>query len=377
MDVLKVNTSRKAFEKASGKDFPEIGKLKDGVNHFRIIAGPQKVETIWYPTMIEREGKMQQTVRTVVRPAEGCILDNLVKLDEDLTKKAMVSEGLDQDTVKKYRSALRPQRAFRFLVFDRTADNEGKPTVRIYDFPYTVKDQLEALQNTVSQKNKGFLEYGLIFMYDVYVTREKNESIKNLQHSIDYKTAVVQDTTPLFVKKQHVPISHLDWDSESGAPCPWNYEDYFTPEELEAIAEYDKDLGTLCKPDTEEEITEKLKKNPIYLDAKFLWGDRKGDKMFPIFTFPENRQLLMESVQSTEVKLISDSPSEGTAEVDAEDESVPVPAPIKPVSLRERLGQKVEPKEEVREVEPTSTAPQPSTPVAPAASPMKKKLWTK
>lgn len=380
MDFTQIDTSKSRFEKAKVQTFSEIGKLKDGVNTHRIITGPVTVETNWYPTIVEKEGKLIQSVRTIVRPPDGTVLDDIAKLDEQLTRKRMAEDNCSSDEIKKFRSALRPNRAYRFLVFDREADNQGAPTVRPFDYPFTVKDHLETLQNTKAQKHPGFLEFGLVFMYDVYISRVKDTTKKVLHYSIDYTVQVVTDTLPLVTKQQRIPTSWLDFVMGSGQ-SPWKWEDYFTEQELTAISEYDKDLDTLCKTDTPESAQEKLSKNPIFLDAKHLWGDRKGQPMFPVLNSPQGRELLLEGYKEM---LMLEAPGE-VQEVPKQEGKTAVNIPpaeqkaseIKPatatVFLKDRLTPKVtEVKPTVPNLTPAAVSTATKVPVAPV-----KKLWTR
>jgi len=392
MELTNVGTSKKLFDKAKTADFAEIGKLGNGVNHHRIITGPAKNEVIWFPVVVEKEGKLVQSVRTINRPPEGTRLDAIVKLDEDLTRRAMREQGgFSEEEIKKYRSCLRPQTSYRFLVFNRTEDSDGIPKVRPYDYPWTVKDDIETLQNTKSTKHPGTLEYGLAFMYDLYINRVLDEKIKNIKYKTDYNVQVVQETTPLFRSQgqMRIPIAWLDYDPESGQPCPWNFADYFTEQELEAILAYDKDLAMLTKPDTAENIEEKLHKTPIFLQAKFLWGDKKGQPMFPILGQPD----IVKQLLSGHSEILLLEPPEGFIEEEEKKETVKIEIPSSksatPIILKDTLIKKVAAAEETTavEVKPTAPliksidvpAPKPvatSVPVtAGAAKPVVKKLW--
>jgi len=387
MEVTKINTSKKLFDEAKVKTFAEIGKLKEGTATHRVITGPILVETIWYPTVAEKDGKVAQSMRTIVRPSDGCILDEMAILDEKIMKAKMVEEGVSADDVKKYRSALRPQRAFRFLVFDRDADNEGTPTVRVYDYPKTIKEQLESLQGTMSKKHPGYLEYGLVFMYDCYFTKTIDKD-KSATYGTDYKTAVVTDTLPL-MKQMKIPVDWLNWTPDSGKPCPWKFEDFFTEDELKSISDYDKDLETLCKPDSEDEIAEKLTKNPIYLEAKFMFGDRKGETMFPMFAGVENRERLLGVFNTENPPLLmsgEDTVDQPEVELPKAKEVKPISVSVqpeapkaitpKPLGLMDKLkakAEEVKAPENIKEVEPTK----PAVAAAPETiKPAIKKLWS-
>jgi hypothetical protein len=379
MEITKISTSKAAFDKAKGGGFPEIGKLKDGTTTFRIIAGPHPIETIWYPTVIEKDGQMVQSMRTISRPPEGTILDEVVKLDEALGKRELQQAGASKDDIQKYRSALRPNRAFRFLVFDRDQDNEGTPKVRPYDFPYTVKEQLELLQNTINKKSPAYLENGLVFMFDVYISRTI-ESGKKAAYGTTYTTTVVLDTTPA-MKQKKIPADWREWTPESGKPCPWDYTDYFTEAELQAIAEYDSDLESISKTDTPEQVVEKLQKNPIYLEAQFMYGEKKGSPMFAIFKNEEHRQALLEMSSDRiplltqgdvpAVEAVSEEPTKEVKSISVQS-AVQAPKPAS-ISLKDKLQAK---DAEVTEIHEQASIPAPVAAPIITPKPVVKQLWT-
>jgi hypothetical protein len=337
MDLTKnIGTSKKQFDAAKTKSFVEVGKLKDGVAHHRVITGPALVETIWFPTLVNNNetGLVEQSMRTIIRPPDGCVLDKIIELDEQLTKRSMIESGnYAEDEIKKFRSSLRPSRSFRFLVFDRVADNDGPATVRVFDYPWAVKDQLESLQNTKNRKHPGYLEFGLAFMYDVYIERTKDPAKKNPKYATTYKTMPVTDSLPTVLLKQMIPVSWCDYDPESGQECPYKYEDYFTEQELVAISEYPESLATLAKVDSAEDIEQKLEKYPLYLGGLFVFGPDKGKPMFPLLNAPEIQEQLMAEYP----QLLT--AGEGVAQVAA---SAPASANAKPISIRSRLAEHVE-----------------------------------
>jgi hypothetical protein len=207
-----------------------------------------------------------------------------MKMDEEIMKAAMVEAGNSPDEVKKYRSAVRPKTVFWYLVFDREADGGGKPVLRPYEFPMQVKDALAALQTLQSKKRPGMLENGLNFMYDIYITKDNDGKTGNAMYDTKYTVQPVNETLPI-MKKINVPA---DWVNFAGdGDCPWNWQDYFTDDELEAIDAYTSDLEAISAPQTETEIIERLTKNPIFLHAKFNMGDKKGELMFPFLQAPE------------------------------------------------------------------------------------------
>jgi len=302
----RVGTTRQHFEEARGSAFSRVGKIDEGTHTHRVIVGPVSVDTLWYPTLMEIErDKVVQTYRTLVRPSEGWFLDKVAKLDEQITRENLMSGGVSEEESKKYRSPLRTNRMFRFLVFDRDQDGGGAPTVRAFDYPFTVKDKLEKLQTQKNQKNPQYLEYGLVFMFDVYIIRGKKQNVKSKDEKIltEYDVQAVRESISALPQ---IPSAFASWKPDSGEPCPWNLGEYFTPAELKAIEDYPGELEDLCKSSLPEEVLEQLKKFPIYLDAKYSFGDKKNDPMFPYLMEQEGYEKLASTLQEGDVNALEE-----------------------------------------------------------------------
>lgn len=292
MNPLALGTQKSRFEATKSNSFQETVRLKEGVNTIRLIAGPVLVETIWYPTLVKNEKEeIVQAQRPIVRPKTGCIIDGLAKLDENLTKTKMKEEGAPADDIKKYRSQLRPNSAYRYLCFSRNEDDGGKPVVRVIDLGYKVNKTIEEKQNKIYEKDKSFLEYGLAFMYDIDIKKVKDPKIKNPMYATSYVIDPVTDTLPIVTLKERVPVAWLNWDGE-GEP-PWQMTSFFTEEELEAIEKYEGDLETISKTATAEEIQTKLTESPIFLNAV-----RDDKPMFPLFMQPNILEQIEESYKN-------------------------------------------------------------------------------
>jgi hypothetical protein len=389
MDFNKMGTSAQQFEDANKAAFAEIGKLRDGVSTHRIVVGPARVETIWYPTLVEKEGKLVQSMRTIVRPEGGTVLDPIVKFDEELTRKVMRQEGASEDEVKKYKSALRPQIVYRFLVFDRDLDNQGKPTLRPFDYPFTVKDELEDLQTTPNKKHPGFLEYGMCFMFDVYIEKAKDPTKPGI-FGTSYSVKPVTDTLPIVTKKLSIPISWTTWREGQGE-CPWNWSDFFTDDELQAINDYDSDLLKLSKPNTDTEIEEKLIKSPIYLHGVFTFGDKKDVPMFPVLCMPEvleklvpelGKYLLIDKKEVATISKVTRQIGAGVGKAEVIEEAKVIEEKVKPISLKDKLSltaskpvlsPTVQPMSPV--MQPTSTGTPPNVEQSTTA-PQQRRTWT-
>lgn len=315
MNPLALGTQKSRFEATKSNSFQETVKLKEGVNTIRLIAGPVLVETIWYPTLTAKEGSsdLVQAQRPIIRPKTGCVLDALAKLDENLTKTQMREDGVSADDIKKYRSQLRPNSAYRYLCFSRNEDDGGKPTVRVIDLGYKINKTIEEKQNKLYEKDKAFLEFGLAFMYDIDIKKVKDPKIKNPMFATSYVIDPVTDTLPIVTMKQRVPASWLNWDGE-GEP-PWEMSSFFTEEELEAIEKYEGDLDTISKTPTAEEIEAKLTDNPLFLSAV-----RDDKPMFPMLMKPE----ILEQIEENYKNFLSLGDAPAPKQLSSNNEQAPV-----------------------------------------------------
>lgn len=266
-------------EKARG-GFTDKVRLEDGENIHRVIYGPVKVQYIYYPTL-QRDaetGELKQSVRVVKRPQEGCILDSLASFEKRIRT---------QRDEKNPRSNLSPRTKWLYLVISR---NEEEPSIKVAEYPFKVYDQIIKLEASKSSKNPNKLRHGLIFMYDLIITKAIEKG-KPRQYGTSYHVEV----DPENEWSGKIPVAALGMPAEELEKKLKGFEKFFPEDDWELIENMDIDLEKEGEPDTPEAILSKLQENPIYLNAT----NPDGSYMFPALEdFKE--QLLESGVEFTE-----------------------------------------------------------------------------
>ena len=142
----------------------QIGKvrLEEGENVHRILFGPVKVQSVYWPTLVEDSdtGAMVPRNKLIRRPQQGTLFDTLASLE----KRVRTQMGEANP-----RSSFSPSNKWWYLVIDR---NDPSPTIQIAEYPYTVYKRLVELESQISTKNRENLRHGLIFQYDVIITKK-------------------------------------------------------------------------------------------------------------------------------------------------------------------------------------------------------------
>ena len=266
-------------EKAKG-GFTDKVRLEDGENIHRVIYGPVKVQYIYYPTL-QRDnetGELKQSVRVIKRPQEGCILDSLASFE----KRIRTQRG-----DKNAKSNLSPRTKWLYLVIDRSKE---EPAIEIAEYPFKVFDQILKLEAAKSSKDSNKLRHGLIFMYDLIITKAVEKG-KPRQYGTSYHVEV----DPENAWSGKIPVAALGMPAEELEKKLKGFEKFFPDEDWELIENMDIDLEKEGEPDSPELILSKLQDNPIYLNAT----NPDGSYMFPALEEFKD-QLLESGVEFTE-----------------------------------------------------------------------------
>lgn len=246
-------------------------RLEEGENIIRVLYGPIRSTSVYYPTLIEDKeagGELKQGLRVLKVPREGCPLDRLRDLDLRIRKK----KGED-----KPQSALKHSSKWLYLIINQ--GNPDEPVVELAEFPYSVFQQIVKLEEARSTKERNKLRNGLIFMYDLIITKTVEPG---LPKQFGTKYTVEVDVENEYSGK--IPAQYLNKTASELSDRGLKVEKFFTPEAMAAISNCSIDLEEEAKPQTAEEMNAQLTKLPIYLDAK----DRNGRPMFPAQTEFEN-----------------------------------------------------------------------------------------
>ena len=264
--------------------FNQAQKLKDGENVHRVLFGPGRVERIWFPVLVEDEGKMVVSRRTVKRPPEGCTLDFIANLE------IRIRQQLNQD---KPTSVFSPKTEFLYLSMNQGSE---EALVELFSFPYSVYKRLLEIEKERDTRNPQFLRHGLIWMYDVIIAKLLEKG-KSRRWGTSYE---VQVDTQYNVQASKTPVSWLDRPvDEILAEMSVVEAGIFTENQWKAIVESDIDLMEEIEPDSQADILALLKKCPIYLDAQ----DENGNHEFP------ERDFLAKELTNAEIPFVREDSS--------------------------------------------------------------------
>lgn len=248
-------------DNAIGRGLNRI-RLGEGENIHRVLFGPIKVQLLYYPALVEdsESGEHVQRMKIIKVPETGTPLATLASLE----KRIRAKRG-----EKNPKSNLDPSPKWLYLVIDKNSDDY--PKVQIAEYPWSVYDKLIKLEGETSTKSQKRLRHGLIFMYDVIITKTIEKG-KSPQFGTKYSTQV--DTENQYSGK--VPSSYLGLNSIELTKY-FKFEKFFTTEEWEAIQTSTINLEQEGEPDTPDQIEARLREFPIFLGATRT----DGSYMFP------------------------------------------------------------------------------------------------
>lgn len=238
-------------------------RLQEGENIHRVLYGPVRVSLQYYPTLIpdDTTGEMVQRMKVIRRPESGTPLDTLASLE----KRVRASRGEKDPS-----SSLNPSNKWLYSVIDR--NDPDYPTVKVAEYPFTVRKPLEDLEGARSTKDAAKLRHGLIFMWDAIITKTVDMS-KGIRFGTKYSVEV--DPENQYAGK--VPVQYLGCTTTELTERGLKFDRFFTPEEFDAINDSDLNLEDVGRPESHDEITAKLQEFPIFLGA----NNPDGSYRFP------------------------------------------------------------------------------------------------
>lgn len=231
-------------------------RVEKGTNVHRILFGPVKMSTVYYPTLVEDpdEGGFKQALK-VLKPELGASpFAPIASLDKRIRKK----QGED---IKK--SSLDPTQSWLYLVLDKKAENY--PKVAVAEYKFSVFDALINLEKEPSIKDPNKLMHGLIFMWDAIIKKTVKSGMSK-QFGTRYDVSVDPDNK----YSGKVPIQYLGMstaDLTERMEKIGGMQVFFTEEEWEAIEKSDLVLEDEGRHDTPEEMLDKITEFPIFLGA--------------------------------------------------------------------------------------------------------------
>lgn len=252
---MKVGVLKESRERASQSQFGDVvslSKLDFGLYRFRFVEGVERVERIFWPTMLENEeGELESGWAVpVVCPKEPTILDKLAQLD----RRIQIDAGVEPREV---RSRLDRGVKFLYLGFDR---RESEAVIRQIETGKKVYDDLCRLELDRDPVDGSKLLNALLFMFDVDVKKWKDKSKKGW-FAISYSASAAPNNP--FAGK--VPAA---WgDTEPIPEFDYVKKGVFTEQEMAAINACDISLAEESESATPEEVMDRLREFPIDLSA--------------------------------------------------------------------------------------------------------------
>lgn len=235
-----------------------VTDMKDGEQFaFRIINGPFTRNFHLYPSIYEdsttKELKPGWTTIYVKggKDVEENLLDKFAKLDLLLKQNRLKATNAKEDDIKKAKSMVRKNNRFDYAIIKRVMGEQ--PTISILEAPWGVFNQIKNLINTKSTKDQSKLAYGLQYMFDFILKRTKNTKTGYPEYTVSV------DITSCSKCAEKIDAYYLDTEKN---PYP-NNEQFFTPEEMDAINSCKFEMEEIDTPKTNEEVAEILKKNPL------------------------------------------------------------------------------------------------------------------
>lgn len=311
----------------------EIIRVKEYGKPYRhkIVDGPVKVNTVFYPTQGE-DGKVRTMAVTVKDPFRN-IFSPIIDLDRSIKKKEVLTRTGDLVQANKVRSSFSPNTTYHCLILDKA---DEIPSVKHAEYPYSVykyMTDLEAMRavNQRGEKDESKLRYGLFFMLWFEISRLEKGISKDIRYNTEYKVHVMErllgeweNQTPahLLNPANWQEINEKDQQIIIHTPTkdyPISVVEYgmFTEEEFQAVVVYPNSLADLVIPMTDDEALEKLNSYPVMLDAR----DQAGNFYLPdwktmVEHLEEHKDELpfMLSGDATQKKLFAPAETEETEE---------------------------------------------------------------
>jgi len=188
-------------------------RLKDGDNWWRIVTGPVRTRSHWFPTLaMDDTGAMSAAMRRIdCSTTPNCILCRLAGAETA----AIPGEG---------RSTLSASTKYLFVVIDRDEQEQTKEVaLHIGEIPYQAFQDLNKFQNNP--------DYGDMNQYDIMINRGKDPKTGRYTYSIQ----PARENTP------------------------------FTEDEEKAMEECELDIDEVAKPPTDEAVRDFLTTNKLNL----------------------------------------------------------------------------------------------------------------
>lgn len=252
MAVIGTSQTQRELLESAAKIFEDVIELEKGSNVLRVIQGPQKTNTLFYPTIVEVTDNGEKTIKATFKALNFLdvppIVNSIVTAEQTARKSIGNTEEL----------GMRVQTRWWYLAINTldTANIKLKPA----RFPKTVKDDITKIETRLDVKDNTYLLDGHFFLYDILIEKIIDPT-KPKRYGTTYKTSVYGNNQ----WKQRIPASWLKANPNEVIEGLGGMEAVFPVEYIDTIQSCDINLEKLLVPMTEAQVMDALQKFPINL----------------------------------------------------------------------------------------------------------------
>jgi hypothetical protein len=276
--------------------------LKEGENLHRVIQGPQKTRTLFYPTIVEKEEDgetiLAHTYRALNFVETPPLIESLIEAENSVrTAMGQVTTGKNTKEKQRVEVGFRPQLRFWYLAIDVLDNTDIK--VKPVRYPKTVKDAINDLETQKDLESPDYLLNGMFYLYNIVIKKIIDPKIKLKQFATSYKCTLYGDN-PF---RGRVPVEFLKMDPGEVLEQLGGMSAVFPEKFVRPIEENEINLSEVLKPHTESEIKEMFQKFPVN-----LLGRRANTHAF---YFPQSDEF-KEMIESLGLPVVQLDPTDET-----------------------------------------------------------------
>jgi hypothetical protein len=329
-------------QEEQGFNFTNVGRFDDkGTYTHRVIAGPKRIEYVWYPCVREdndtgepysSSNRLALLPRAKMDDGQKFITDKLAAID----RKIQEEHNVPKDRI---RSTFDRTTRYLYIVISRDRSKQNDIWIGGWEYPASISKELRDLQKEESTSNKGMLNLGPYWTYDVNIIKKEVDGL----YGIDYSIRAEQSTVKY---AGQIPIEVVTGDKDALRKNKDLLQEVqnnvFTPEELEAIDDYmeSHSLDDLIDVyESNEEILQEMNNRPINLIGKRKSGkkiiqfphkfsqmvnNKMKDNLLPETTELEEELNTDELEEGDEQELNKSKEETPEPEKDTEEEAIPM-----------------------------------------------------
>jgi len=252
MAVLGTSQTQRDLLESASKIFEDVLELEKGSNIHRVIQGPQKTNTLFYPTIVE----IVEGGEKIIKPTFKALnfLDVPPIVNSMVTAELTARKAIDNTE----EPGLRVQTRWWYLAINVL--DKANIKVKPIRYPKSVKDDITKIETRLDAKDKDFLLDGHFFLYDLLIEKVIDPA-KPKRYGTSYNTSVYGNNP----WKQRIPANWLKANPSEIIESLGGMEAVFPLELIDVIQSCDIVLEKVLQPMTEAQVMDALQKFPINL----------------------------------------------------------------------------------------------------------------